>query len=78
MANEIEAQSRQDMNLLIKHVRIPNPDWHLEQHLVNVACNGSGRVWKITEVTDTAVLQDLRPATSWREIDGKGGLLIPS
>ena len=61
-------------NLLIKHVHLPHADRALDQQLVNVACSG-GRVWKVLDVTDTSTLDS---SVSWREVDGKGGLLISS
>jgi len=65
----------QGPNLLIKHVRLPHADRNLSQQLVNVACSG-GRVWKILDVAETSTVDS--SFGTWREVDGKQGLLIPS
>jgi hypothetical protein len=60
-------------NLLIRNVHIPHADREHEQQLFNVACLGS-RVWSVTRVTETPISY----VNKWQEVDGRGGLLIPS
>lgn len=60
-------------NLLIKCVRLSHTDRMLGHQLFNVECR-SGRVWRVTEASETPMIE----SDSWREVDGKEGLLIPS
>lgn len=52
--------------LLIRAVRLPHDD----TSLYNVACN-DGKVERVT--AETEILNG-----TWKEVNGKGGLLIPS
>lgn len=62
-----------NVNLLISDVRIPHVDRETEFKLFTVMCK-EGRVWKIID----AVKADTPSIGIWQEVDGRGGLLIPS
>lgn len=60
-------------NLLIKNVRLPYIGRESGSQLATIVCR-RGRVWKIFGVEETLSMG----AEIWQEVDGEGGLLIPS